>query len=724
MSKKDSFAHYDSQNPVFPASIVLGENFRSRSGVTQAVNYVFERLMTRQTGGLDYNEDERLRAAAAYEPVQCADTELWITRCEGMKVEDAAHAEARTIARFIKQTVESGATVGQGDKKRKADYGDFCILKQKRKRMKVYCDELTALGIPAHAPSDTPFFSTTEVSFILSLLRVIDNPTADIPLACVLMFPVFGFTADSLALMRGLSKTRPLYTGLEGLAEQGDAACADFIKRLVRYRNIAQCSDLVQLLFYIADDTQLYAVITAMGMSNARTENIRRLMELAQGYSDTAEGSVGGFLRYIARLEREGGEDFGSRDESRESGSVAIMTMHSSKGLEFPFVILAGCTDVFKVENDSLILSRSAGPGMKLRDAQKATRYKTLPYIAAAISLKQNERSEGLRLLYVAMTRARERLIISVTPKKEQALYSYAAAAHSVNGKVYPMAVCAGSSFAQWLVCAFFTHADCRELSKEYLCRNDTPAQFALRVQAGEAPPEQQYVQAQQQRARARLDLTACIAARIGYIDPYAAVNELRAKRAASSLAHESAAQYSPREPSFVRGVLTGAQRGTAVHRFMELCDYKAAARDAAAELERLVVNGALTQAEAEAVAPQMIRAFFESPPGKRLLKSQKVLREYSFSVLRDAAQLYEELPDEYAGEQIVLEGIADCIFFEDGEAVVVDFKTDRASNAHELVEQYRPQLAAYRSAVEECESVKVKECILYAFTPGDWDSF
>ena len=414
LRKKESMPMYD--GVAFPSQIMLDRNFRSRKTICECVNHIFSRIMSKRMGELDYDKGERLVAAADYPPSSESEVELIILNAPtGTNTQDMITLEAEYVAEYIEKAVKSGFSIKEKNNRRPVRFGDFCILLRVNKGVSTaYYNALKKRDIPVTTASDSHFFSTREISFIHSLLRVIDNPLLDVPLAAVLMFPVFGFSADDLANVRIAGREEPLFTGLCARAESGDKKASCFIEAFTGFRNEASRLGIVDLLFYLFDETGIFSVVSAMDHAQERRRNLLALLNLAKEYTGGKEGSISSFTLFLNKACAGGkGVEQSSLQDSFEH-EVKIMSIHKSKGLEFPVVIIANCSKKFndKFTRENLLIDRKTGVGILRRDIATLSKYKTASLIAAQLSTEQTERAEALRLLYVAMTRAKEKLVM------------------------------------------------------------------------------------------------------------------------------------------------------------------------------------------------------------------------------------------------------------------------------------------------------------------------
>lgn len=734
---REACAPYDRQRPAFPACVVLDRNFRSRREVTRAVNFVFSALMSKQAGDVDYAGEERLVCAANYEEKEGCDTQLvCLEKPEHTPVEVL---EARWIAGRVRRLMEEGFTV-QG---RPVEYGDICILLRYANRYAAgYAKELNRLGIPARAAGGSDFFQAAEIGVMLSLLRAVDNPDQDIPLLALLMSPIYGFTAGDCASLR-LNRERehmPFYLSLCRAAEEEGPLrerCAKVLADLRQLRDLAATMPSDSFITLVYEKTAYPELVLAMEGGENRVRNLRLLRSYAADYESTGYHGISGFVRFLDRLKR-GGSDLQAAEAAPGSqNAVTIMSVHKSKGLEFPVCIVAGCGREFNQldSRSDVVLDPELGLGLRLKD--RATLSSTTTSAREAILLRNRRASasEELRILYVAMTRPREKMILLGSKEgAEKSLSGLGMAA--VGGKISPYAVRGAKSPMDWLLMAALLHPDGESLRQlagldnSEVLPGEEPFHWDISLEEpeieDEAAPEERLPQEQEEEPAAPPDeaLLARLREQIAWRYPHEAAMDIPVKVAASRLAEEQGAdrELSLSRPAWLGAKgMTPAQRGTAVHAFLEHADYARAAREGVGkELERLVELAFLSPEEAEAVDVWQVKRFLESGLCRRLLASPRMERELRFTATIDAALLRPDAPDD---EEVILQGAVDCLFFEDGKLHIVDFKTDRVQDTRELWERYAPQIQLYARAMEQVFGAQIGELILYSTRLGKADS-
>lgn len=716
----------------YPLGITLGSNFRSRVGVTSCVNYIFRQLMSTEAGELEYDDSEALNAAAKYPERDTPDCELHVVTDKGNRA-DTLEAQARYVARYIDRTVREGKTlVTKGGALHPASYGDFCILLRTAKNVSsVYANALSERGIPVFSPETGGFFEAAEISFILSLLRVLDNPVQDIPLAAVMLSPLFGFSAGELADIRASAKerleageTEPLYRSVAASADEGDKKAAAFLKKIESLRRLSLTLSAGELVRRVCEETGFDAIAGAMPDGERRRLNIGLLCDYAEKYEAAGNLGLSGFIRFIDKVARTSGDLATAARPSENADIVRIMTVHQSKGLEFPICIFADMQHVFNERDNTepVLISSSAGLGMKRRTEDGISVYDTASRRAAVITSERMGRSEEMRVLYVALTRAKENLImVTSVPNPEKGLAKVAVEC-GIGERANPFAVLRMNNFSDLVLTALMRHPAADELRK--LSGVDVPIflpekdRFKLKVVVSDSESFMTE-SANEQKIAAKPVFFDEVCERLDYSDPRSVLSSVPAKRAASDGSERGINReyFASSRPAFMSsGGLTPAQRGTATHKFMQFSNYAAARADIESELARLVDGGFLSEEEGKAVNVSAAKRFFMSSLAERIFASDNVMREKKFAALFPAKFFYPELMGEAAEEKIVVQGIADCVFVEDGKLVIVDYKTDTGVDAEALLDRYSAQLGIYREALSQALGMPVKETLLYSF--------
>lgn len=686
--------------------IDLQENFRSRGCVLDACNQVFTALMSLRLGELEYDEAAALRLGATYYPNPDQERPVRLRvltpssgdeRAEGT----GADREARYVAKEIRRLVQSGDTITVDGETRPVGYGDVAILLRAPGGSGfVYRKALQEAGIPLATDQGEGFFSSLEITVLLSLLAIIDNPHQDVPLLSVLRSPFFGFSPEDLAEIRAASRKGDFYTAL-CVAGGTEPRCRDFLEFINNLRKLAPDLPPDALLQRIYSQRDLFAICAAMPSGQARVENLQALLQLALQFQQTGQLGLHAFVWWLRRRQARGDGPAGSRAEG-----VQIISIHRSKGLEFPVVFLADTARRFNLRDASqtVLVHPVLGLGPKRVDTDRRLEYPTVARQAIAARLRRETLSEELRVLYVAMTRAREQLTITCTMELPEISPGPPAAEELL----------ADGSMAAWLIRAAMLP--------------NSPIDLAAVMPETEAREEEKNVQSTALEETALPDTTA-----LDWIYPHGGAVALPSKLTATELKQvtdkpdpEARPLLSPGRRSFRRPFLrreerplSPAERGTATHLALQYLNFaKTDSREALTEeLARLEALGLLTPAQAAAVDIRQLSNFFQGPLGQRILVADQVWREQRFSILCEAERWYPAA----VGEKILLQGMVDCCFLEGGELTVLDYKTDIVAdgNWQARAERYRIQLETYSMAMTRILDYPVKQGVLYFLQGG-----
>lgn len=727
MNRQHEYRDYDGEH--FPAAITLGNNFRSRSTVTDSVNFVFSQLMSEELGGIVYDEHHALIPSASYPETGSCETGLYIvddTSRDDLDTKDAA--EARLIAARIREWMDT-LPIADGGETRPARYGDFCILlRSKSTHAAVYVDELTRCGIPAWTATSGGFFAAPEVAAALSLLRLIDNPMQDVPLLAVMLSPVGGFIPDDLAAIRSGKMRIPLYAAVRRMARDSSdqklaGRCSEFLDQMEYYRRLAAGLPADQFVHRLLEETGLISFYSVRSHGEQRIANLRRLHEYARQFEQGRFRGLSAFVRYLDRLEQQHMDLSPASTLSEHADVVRVISIHHSKGLEFPVVFLAGLGQAFNSDSTkgALLMQAQMGIGLVRQEPDTRKQFPTLPRQAVSLAIRQAERAEELRVLYVAMTRAKEKLCLVMTAKDPVSRLTKLASSLGTESTLPAPALLAAQCLGDWLLMAALRHPSgdfLRKLAGEEALPT-LPADTAWDIQICPTPPAWEDAETPADAA-ADPAVTSLLEERFRFRYPYASLTQVPSKLAASTLSHQamSADHIAEQRPAFwEKQPLSAAERGTAMHTFMEHADYLRAQQNAAREADRLLMAGRLSQDQRQSLNLRRLERFFDSPLCQRMLQAPDWRREQHFTVDIPLAFFGYEQPAGQENERIVVQGIADSLFLENGGWMIVDYKTDTVSSEVELIDRYREQLRIYAYALERVLGRPVRECWLYSFS-------
>ncbi len=692
--------------------IVLSKNFRSRIEILDSTNDIFSRVMSEEVGEISYNEDQRLNLGdTSYEyknPPADYVSELYVIENSSEEELESTRAEARFIAGRIRELKESGFLV----RDKSGDYrpvrnSDIAILSSAVRTMDaIYLEELENAGIEAYAES-RGYFQRAEIKLMTSFLKIISNPRQDIPLLGVLRSPIGGFDDEELADIR-MADEGAFINALEAAASREDGTgekAGRFLDRLSHWRELGRSLPADELVWRLYEETDLYNFAGAYYGGVQAQANLQLLFTRARIYEKSGFSGLFRFIRYIERMESASQDLSGASQAAETHDAVRIMTIHKSKGLEFPVVILAGGGKGFRLRTDGIALHKDWGFG--LRDMTPDHSVSTPMERVVRGAIHREQLAEEMRKLYVALTRAKEKLIVTGVLRKgknaEEEIESWRQGADPAEA----------TSFFGWLCPASLASGNWQVKAVKPAAAEDIAAEKTAEEEISPAAAESvekilgwEYPRPELCAAPTKISVTD-----IKMIKQQQADEE--EQRRLSQLGDEYFPVYKREElakmPAFMaekKGV-SGAALGTLFHAVMARIPPET---DAAGYMRALVLDGELTEEEAEAVPPEWVDGFFASPLGERIKASRRFERETPFEIEIDAG----ELEKRYEGAVMLLQGIIDCWFEEDDGAVLVDYKTDRYKSPEELAEKYALQLEYYSRAIERTAGMQVKEAYLY----------
>lgn len=720
--------------------IVLKQNFRSRRNVVDFTNYIFSLLMSDMCGEVDYNNNERLQFAAKYNDRE-EDTEIIITE----KVDDKIPAQYTACAKRIEQMLSEGTLVYDNGVDRRCRPSDFCIITRTNDACAYASKALERLSLKTTVETKEAYLKSREVSVLVNMLKVIDLPTNDISLVAVLLSDMFMFSNEEIAAMRLLNISgnmnfymimnniaKPSERSSEAFVEVSESELGDKVRKALgiikELRVLASCLSVDRLINKIFDYTDYFSVASTYENSLQKRANLRLLQNYAYTYENNVGGGLGGFIRYINSISDSKGDLAQAIVMNENSDAVNIKTIHKSKGLEYPFVFLCDLATAFKTENKlQMLIDEDMGVGFKIRDCDNREKITTDNYRMILHFGTMQSNSESMRLLYVALTRAREKLFICL--EKDNYFERDINAAYELsktyrNNRFDAMRVAECADFRQWMLSALIMHPDFRkQLSDEFEFLSSLPLTITEdmpKISINNMSILIDAVVAEKER-NTEVDLAVydelCNVMSLEYDNSHSLMTS---KLSVTEIAKEddSFATFYPQIPAFSDEVskLTAAEKGTAVHAFMECCDFSLARLDVDNEINRLVKERKLTLAQADCIDRKILEGFFGSELFDRAMNSLGIEREKRFFVaISDLAVENEEIM-RYNNTDGMLQGIADCVFEEDDGFVLIDYKTDRVTEEITLIERYTMQLRLYASAFNILLDKPVKQAYIYSF--------
>ena len=709
LNKKNEYLPFDTASEEDKRKVILSENFRSRKCVCDFVNYVFDKLMKKDTGGIVYDEEEILNPAAKFPESDDESTDVVVIN-DFNSDEDDYYTEAEAIAEYIRDIISSKKQISRGDETSPIKYGDICVLFPNQKNATTLVKTLKSYDIPVSFNSDE-YCNSPEISLVLALLNVINNPLNNVDLLTVLMSPLFSFTPDDIVLLRESDKKGNLYRSVVVSAKNGNEKSEYFLKTINGFKKKSLVMPLSGFINYLIYETEIFSIISSLDNSNYRRKNIYYLVNLAKEYTGMG---IGGFVDYVRSLPE---QTFAFTDN--DSNSVKIMTMHKSKGLQFPVCILSDISHQFN-ENDQkgkIILSDNYGFTLRPFCEDTHSYIDNIGIEVAKINNRAENIAERIRLLYVAMTRAQEKLAIFVRIPKKTNLSTLAE--RVITGELPTYFIKNVHSLGILVLYVALMHPDgkaLRDLSGEDVSPVRSNSRMNLQIYDYKER-DFKVLQSPEEDLCENPELSAMIKSNINYEYPNSALTRILAKTSVSALVHSDIDdEYSFTDrPAFMNaGGLSASEKGTAIHKIMQFIDFSEKT-DVESEIERLIEWKYITEKEGRIADIEKINAFFQSNLYLRILKSAGVFREMKFLTEINAGEVYD-VPDNLSDKKIIVQGAVDLLFVENGQIVIVDFKTDRLDDPAKFAELYAEQLNLYSVACSKKFNLPVKENIIYSF--------
>lgn len=726
MSKYDTYANYSSDGDDKYYKIELHKNFRSRENVLESINDVFNKIMHKNLGGIEYTDDVRLNCGMEFDDESDSITELIITDEKDLKDNDIDKQEAcaHLAADRIKQMMSENP---------KLRYRDFVILLRSDKiGGPVYSSVLASHDIPSIYASTTGYFTAYEVVNVLDFLSVIDNPRQEIPLAGLMRSYFAYFDAEELATIKGRRRRTELYDCVCDYAHKDDELglkCAQFVEMIDKYRKIAGIYTISEIISKIVYESGYYDYVGAMIGGKAKKANLDMLVQKATDFESTSYSGLFNFLRYIEKLQKYDVDYGEGQTDSDEDDLVRIMSIHKSKGLEFPVVIIGDFGKRYNLSDskDSIVYDSDFGIGMDYVDIEHRTKETVVYKNMIAHKITADAIGEELRILYVAMTRAVDKLIMigNTGVERSQEKWEHASEADAIDmtylventNYLNIVAPCAVSNSRYDIV--YKTSAEVRQIML------DATEEFYEDISDNFDKIDKN-------------DMDAVVYQQIKdmleYTYPYCNILSLKSKYSVSDLKHaameesevpEARIELPEREkviPSFIQDKekVSGVFRGNAYHKVFELLDYGRVADsgEIKKQLEELVELQKLPKEYYDLIDGYKFVKFMETELGRNMQKAyikQLLYREQPFIMEVGANEVGQDFP---ADEKVLIQGIIDAFYIEDDEVFIVDYKTDRVpkENGEQiLIERYKKQLELYCGAIKQITGMNVRDCYIYS---------
>ena len=716
LNKKNEYKSLEKRDNDDGLRIDLGCNFRSRPEICKDINDIFSKIVCKDNSGFDYDDMEKLIPMAEFPDSDENKTEYHfidfgaVNENSNNAFENKLEAEAEIIADLVEQTVNKNPFLRCENGPRKAEFSDITILvRSMQSKGNAYIKALKDRGIPVSvAASDV--IGTDEVNTLLSLLKIINNPSDDVALLTVMTSPIFAFTMNELAKIRLNHKHGNLISSVTATASNGNDKAKNFLNLISRLRYNSIIMPVAQLIDEIFDSTDLLNIMSSRSDGDARRLNLLGILNFASSFEQDSRRGLGAFINYFSDIEN---KDF-KLASTGSTNSVTVMSIHKSKGLQFPVCILANASSQFNLTDlrDRSVVSEIDG-------------FSTVYYLDGVKcdnmilrNLMQNEEkksllAEELRILYVALTRAEEKLMVvssyndlrnEIETKLDDIKLT-----HSTDRVDYSL-FRKNSSYADWILESLLIDGRADELLLKEQSEN---------IVVHTEPPVKTLCE-KDEDIELNCNVIEELKKDFNFVYPYEHLLPLEAKASVTDIVHKAdqdTFRFSSR-PSFLQtGKLSSAEKGTAVHKAMQYLDFNSCKISIEDELGRLYENLYLTEQELNIIDREGIINFVNSPLCDRILSSAFVKREMKFITEFPATELNCSLDSRFSDEMIVVQGAVDLVFEENGELIIVDFKTDRNKDELELKSAYSEQLEIYAKACSKILNKPTKELIIYSFS-------
>ena len=736
-TKRDAFKK---ETDAKDRKIILSKNFRSRKNILDSVNYIFERIMSEGAGEIEYNEDEKLYLGANYpndslNPIDYK-TEVAIIDAKSISEEDSddlgkIELQAMYCAKRIAELIDSGVQIFDNGSYRNITYKDICIISRNVRDNAIILNSVFSdYGIPCYAENTGSYFHSREVELMLSMLAVIDNPYQDLPLLSVLRSVFFNISSDDLAKIRCYNKKGSYYDAITACTNEENhegLLCRGIISAIDDFREKSKYMSVSELILDIYNTTGFFDAQKTLSNGVIRCANLKLLYNRAKTYENTGLKGLYSFIKFINDFKETGSDLEAAKLSAEQNDAVRIMSIHKSKGLEFPVVILFAAEHQFNLMDlrRSVLYHADLGYGPKFVDTDLRITYTFAPRAAVESALYRESIAEEMRILYVALTRAKEKLIIVGSDKNIASKIKKCIPGENKKRINAPL-VSEHISYLDWIIMALVDHNDGCELRKyiendrtmyliedesKFLVRviDDLDELYGIECNTEDVDAlnqiDQEKILSLMNFNYPNIDETK--------LPSKITVSELK-KRREESLSEGFEIFKKRSKISEKTQGLTAAEIGTAYHTVLQKCDLSSpltTKEDIKNQIENIKSRGFLTEEEAGAINPDKISKFFNSGIGKMLLSAKDVKREYMFGVSIKAKNFITTTDSE---KEIMLQGVIDCIVITDDGIVIIDYKTDKNFDETDTVEKYRIQLDCYKYASEVIFKKPVIRKILY----------
>ncbi|SJZ64060.1 helicase-exonuclease AddAB subunit AddA [Garciella nitratireducens] len=743
--------------------INLSKNFRSRKEIIDGVNFIFKHLMCKEFGEIDYDHRAALYLGKDSPEVEDAEIEFNIIEKqkhsleiqEEVSLEETEEMgdmeiEAHFVAKRIKELLNQKIYDQKQERYRKVEYRDIVVLLRTTKGWaQIFSEVFISQDIPVYADVNTGYFEAIEVNVFMNLLKVIDNKRQDIPLLSVLRSPIFGLNTEELIQIRAESSKDSYFEAIEEYIEKKEDTLSQKLKEIFqkidRWKDQSRYMMMEDFLWKLLIETHYYYYVGAMPGGLQRQANIRVLLDRAGQFQQTSMKGLFHFIQFVDQLKSTSGDMGAAKILGENENVVRIMSIHKSKGLEFPVVIVAGMGKQFNLQDtrQAVLFHKDLGLGPDYVDLNTRVYHESIAKIAMKNKIKNENLSEEMRVLYVALTRAKDKLILFGSQKNlQKSIKKWAQA-------MGPYQFSKGKSYLDWMGAILLRHPQAEILreqgeipwGKEKLLKD--PSKWKIQIFSAQEflTTQKQYKERQEDLKKNLLYFKKSkrsfykqeIDRRLNwqYPNPVASilpsklsVTDVKRMKEKISIPLTANIPSMTTHPTFLEGKreLTGQERGSVTHFVLQHLDLNrvGSKKEIEEQIQQLVDKELIQQSQADEVDIQRILKYFQSSIGKRMLRASRVYREVPFNLVKQAREVLPNIEGVVScKEEILIQGVIDCYFYEQTDLVLIDYKTDFYLNEiqkQEMIEKYKIQVQLYQEALEKIQGKEVKEAYLYLF--------
>ena len=753
--------------------ILLSKNFRSRKNILDGANFLFYQLMGASFGDVEYDTDAALYAGADFldgdvlcggaNEVLLIETQSQEEMAEVLEEMSRRELEAVAIAKRIRQLIADGFCVLEKETGtyRPVQFRDIAVLMRSVKSWGPVLEDVFAKeGIPYYAEVAEGYFDVPEVETVLNILRLIDNPRQDIALIAILYSPIYRLSADDLMQIRLKGGGGQYFDCVKAYSMEGENSCIqdrlnDFLNDLARWRSVMRDLSLYELLCCVYDESGYYDYVGMTAGGSLRQANLRLLLEKAEAFESGRQKDVFFFVRYVEELKTAEAESSSAKLQSEADNLVRVMTIHKSKGLEFPVVFVADMAKQFNEMDmrEAVITHAVWGYGMDYKDLERRAVYRTLSKTALAEAIRMENLAEELRVLYVAVTRAKEKLILTGGVKDfVKSFDKWSIRAKADGWRLPTFRLRKARNYLDWVMPALLRHDDAQGILDEFGLE---ALDDASRIKADVSRWTFSFVRKQALQEAALSERKSTQSQEAYFRNWNSSVDYSKERETVFQVMeweykHEKATRLPVKVsiseikrkhmeqggevypypaikvemPKEKNAALSMAEIGTAMHMVMEAADFGRkyeCAEDVSRVIASLLADGRLSEEEGKALRFGELESFFQSDLARRLHHAVQIEKEQSFAMLVDAKAVFSDSVFSDVDEKVLINGIIDCYFVEsDGNVVLLDYKSDRVFDETVLKARYEIQMGLYKKALERALSKRVSEVYIYSFAMKD----